>query len=44
MKRLFMAEMIKNPALISNMTKMMGNIDPNIMKTFSAGLGNNTGK
>ena len=35
MKKIFMAEMLKNPSLISNMTKMMGNIDPNVIKSFS---------
>ena len=38
MKKIFMTEMLKNPALISNMTKMMGNIDPNILKKFSDGI------
>ena len=40
MKKLFMDEMLKNPSLISNMTKMVGNIDPNIIKTFANGFGN----
>ena len=43
MKKMFMTEMLKNPALISNMTKMMGNIDPNILKTFSNGMNNKNG-
>lgn len=38
MKKLFMAEMLKNPSLISNMTKMVGNIDPNILKKFANGM------
>lgn len=38
MKNLFMAEMLKNPSLISNMTKMVGNIDPNILKKFANGM------
>ena len=38
MKKLFMTEMLKNPALISNMTKMVGNIDPNILKKFANGM------
>ena len=41
MKKLFMTEMLKNPALISNMTKMVGTIDPNILKTFSREMSGN---
>ena len=39
-KKMFMSEILQNPALISNMTKMMGNIDPNVLKSFSNNLGN----
>ena len=40
MKKLFMKKILKNPDLISNMTKMRGNIDPKILNTFSNGMAN----
>jgi hypothetical protein len=40
LKKMFFSEVLKNPELISNMTKMMGSIDPNMIDNITKSMKN----
>ena len=38
LKKMFFSEILKNPELISNMTKMVGSLDPDMINNFTKSM------